>query len=56
MSQPREVMIMRHDLIGAPHWYVTCGDISLQRKFVDIDDAKQYAKTLTDEEHIIIFD
>lgn len=57
MSKQPEVMIMRYNMIGAPHWYVTSDNrLVKQRKFLHIEDAKEYAESITTKENIVIFD
>jgi len=57
MPQP-SLTIMRHDLIGAPHWYVIDADGKTMhhKKFNHLEDAKRYAETLTSPENIEVWD
>jgi len=53
------LMIMRFNLIGAPHWYVTSDDrdhCRIQKKFNEFSDAWNYAKSIAYVKNITTYE
>lgn len=52
----KHILIMQHQMIGAPHWYVISSDSEIHEKFIHLDDAKEFALVYAKPENIEISD